>query len=347
MSARAAWLLVAVVAAAGPLRGDWSEIEIPATGSYALLYVPEGAPTGEALPAVVFLHGSGASPEAYRSFVDFAADAAGCALVLPRSASSYGWGTGQDQLTVSESLRLAGESVSLDPERTAIAGHSSGGAYAYLLAYTTVSGYSAVFTLSAPFVHVQSIADPHYTAPIRMYYGTDDPNYSGGSYDALMAQWFRLGVEVETDIRAGYGHNVWPHESMEQGFSFLVDHVYPVLPSCEPSDTVMCLNQDRFQLEVVWRDFRDDSGSGRVVEHGSDDSGLFWFFNQTNWEMLVKVLDGCDSNQHYWVFAAATTNVQYTLTVTDLHSGETRSYFNALGVSSPAITDSTAFQTCP
>ena len=258
----------------------WSELEIPATGSYALLYVPADTVPGEALPAVVFLHGSGASPEAYRRYVDFAADEAGCVLVLPRSASSQGWGTGQDQLTVSEGLRLATELITIDPDRVGVSGHSSGGAYAYVLAYTTVSRYSAVFTLSAPFVHVSTVADPRYTAPIRMYYGTDDPNYSGGSFAALLAQWARLGVEVETDIRPGYGHNVWPDDSMEDGFRFLVEHAYPELPSCQPSDTVMCLGGNRFALEIAWRDFADGEGPGHVVEAGSDDSGLYWFFER-------------------------------------------------------------------
>jgi hypothetical protein len=28
---------------------------------------------------------------------------------------------------------------------------------------------------------------------------------------------------------------------------------------------------------------------------GTDDSALFWFFEESNWEMLVKVLDGCSA----------------------------------------------------
>ena len=79
----------------------------------------------------------------------------------------------------------------------------------------------------------------------------------------------------------------------------------------------------------------------------SPDSGLFWFFSPNNWEMLVKVLDGCRSNGHYWVFAAATTNVEYTLRVTDTDNGVSKQYFNPLGQASPAITDTSAFATCP
>jgi hypothetical protein len=62
---------------------------------------------------------------------------------------------------------------------------------------------------------------------------------------------------------------------------------------------------------------------------------------------MVKVLDGCASNGHYWVFAAATTNVEYTLRVTDVLTGDVREYLNPLGNSSPAVTDTAAFAGCP
>ena len=116
---------------------------------------------------------------------------------------------------------------------------------------------------------------------------------------------------------------------------------------CVPDERTMCLNGGRFKVQVDFEDFDGVSGSGRVVPNGSDDSGLFWFFGADNWEMLVKVLDGCGVNDHYWVFAAATTNVEYTLTVTDTEEDAVRAYTNPLGTSPPALTDTTAFATCP
>ncbi|MDA8016846.1 MAG: ARC6/PARC6 family protein [Thermoanaerobaculia bacterium] len=76
------------------------------------------------------------------------------------------------------------------------------------------------------------------------------------------------------------------------------------------------------------------------------DSGLYYFFDADNWEMLVKVLDACGFNDHFWVFSAATTNVEYTLTVTDTFTGKKKRYFNSLGTAAPAITDTSAFATC-
>jgi hypothetical protein len=117
--------------------------------------------------------------------------------------------------------------------------------------------------------------------------------------------------------------------------------------NCTPTDTAMCLNEGRFRVQVVWRDFQNQTGSGHVVPVSSDDSGIFYFFGPDNWEMLVKVLRGCSINDRYWVFAAATTNVEYTLTVTDTDNDTVKTYFNPLGVASPSITDTDAFATCP
>ena len=74
---------------------------------------------------------------------------------------------------------------------------------------------------------------------------------------------------------------------------------------------------------------------------------MFYFFTPANWELLVKVLDGCEFNDRYWVFAAAATDVEYTLTIKDTQTGTVREYFNPLGRSAAAITDTDAFATCP
>ncbi len=76
-------------------------------------------------------------------------------------------------------------------------------------------------------------------------------------------------------------------------------------------------------------------------------SGLLWFFQAENWEMLIKVLDGCAINDRLWVFAAATTNVEYTLRVTDTRIPAVREYHNELHHAADAITDTAAFDACP
>ncbi len=118
--------------------------------------------------------------------------------------------------------------------------------------------------------------------------------------------------------------------------------------SCTPDANTLCLNGGRFMVQVQWTDFQGNTGAGNVVPGvSSDSSGLFWFFSPDNWEMLIKVLDGCGIDGHYWVFGAASTNVQYTIQVTDTQTGLVKTYSNPLGTQSPAITDTAAFASCP
>ncbi len=116
---------------------------------------------------------------------------------------------------------------------------------------------------------------------------------------------------------------------------------------CLPSRTTHCFGDGRFQAEIEWTDFAGKSGQARTSGFDSDDSGSFYFFSRDNTEALVKVLDGCDFNQHFWVFASMATDVEYTLTVTDTQTRQSRTYGNELGQRSPAVTDTSAFATCP
>ena len=83
-------------------------------------------------------------------------------------------------------------------------------------------------------------------------------------------------------------------------------------------------------MGITWTDFRGNTGVGHAVTL-TDDTGYFWFFRDTNVEVVAKVLDGRPLNGHHWVFYGALSNVAYTLTVTDLATGETRTYDNPLG----------------
>jgi N-acetylneuraminic acid mutarotase len=116
--------------------------------------------------------------------------------------------------------------------------------------------------------------------------------------------------------------------------------------ACVPSATSACLQGARFRVEVDWHDFVGNGGAAQVAASGTPDSGLFWFYGPDNWEVLVKVLNGCQQNDRYWVFAAAATTLQYTMTVTDTATGAVRTYSNPLGAPSPSTTDTEAFATC-
>jgi len=80
---------------------------------------------------------------------------------------------------------------------------------------------------------------------------------------------------------------------------------------------------------------------------GKADSGLFSFFQEDNVELLVKVLNGCATNGHHWVFYSAATNVGFELTVEDKKTGTRRTYTNPLRVVAQPELDTRAFATCP
>ena len=116
---------------------------------------------------------------------------------------------------------------------------------------------------------------------------------------------------------------------------------------CSPNGTTLCLQQNRFMVEVDFRDSPNDPiGSGFPLPHSGND-GIFYFFGSDNWEMLVKVLDGCGSNDRFWVFASAATTVDYNLRVTDTVTGVSKHYSHNPGTAALAITDTSAFATCP
>jgi hypothetical protein len=130
------------------------------------------------------------------------------------------------------------------------------------------------------------------------------------------------------------------------GWLYALDR--PVSTACVAGPERLCLGAGgRFEAEVVWRTAEGFNGPGQVVPGADRDSGLFWFFFPENWELLVKVLDGCGVNARFWVYGAAATDVEYLLRVTDTVTGQVREYWNPLGTRAAALTDPFAFPTCP
>ena len=120
------------------------------------------------------------------------------------------------------------------------------------------------------------------------------------------------------------------------------------LAACPPGANTLCLQGGRFRAEITYRTSNVGAGRGRAVPL-SGQSGLFWFFDADNVEMLVKVINGCGvpGLNAYWVFYAATTNVDFTLTVTDTATGVVKQYRNPLGLAAEPIQDVLTFRSCP
>lgn len=116
---------------------------------------------------------------------------------------------------------------------------------------------------------------------------------------------------------------------------------------CVRNDETLCLNNGRFKVTVDWSGPGFPTRPAFVSELGTPDSGLFYFLDPDNLEFLIKVLNGCGITNHFWVFFAATTDVGFTVTVTDTQTDVVKEYHNPQGQPADAVTDTSAFATCP
>ncbi|MEM8995384.1 MAG: carboxypeptidase-like regulatory domain-containing protein [Acidobacteriota bacterium] len=117
---------------------------------------------------------------------------------------------------------------------------------------------------------------------------------------------------------------------------------------CTPGAATLCLGENgRFRVNAAWETPDGDAGPATAVPF-REDTGFFWFFDPSNVEVIVKVLDACaDPFDRFWVFAGGLTNVDVQLQVTDTATGEARVYRNPQGQRFQPIQDTDAFNTCP
>ena len=119
----------------------------------------------------------------------------------------------------------------------------------------------------------------------------------------------------------------------------------PPEPEPEPgscADDGLCFHDGRFEVRVAWST-ADKNGRGGPFPLDGLDGGLFWFFEAANPELLVKVLDGCGVNRHWWVYVAAATDVAFDVTVRRTDTGESKVYRHHGGELARALGDISAF----
>jgi subtilisin len=137
-----------------------------------------------------------------------------------------------------------------------------------------------------------------------------------------------------------------------------VDQALTVLLSgaCVATATTLCLDNHpgdhRFAVTASFHTSQGGGSSGNAgaipaAPLGVTQGGLFWFFESTNPELLVKILPKCSENSpHFLVFASAGTNVGVTITVTDTFTAAQKVYTNPDLTPMAPIQDITAFS-CP
>ena len=134
------------------------------------------------------------------------------------------------------------------------------------------------------------------------------------------------------------------HQVMAALESELV-HEPVAVTQCTPSATALCLADGRFQVEIDWATDFGTSGAGQAKVL-SVDTGWFWFFDEANTEVMVKVLDARVINGNFWVFFGALSNIDYTVRVTDTATGTVREYENPAGTFA-SVGDTSAFPGTP
>jgi hypothetical protein len=232
-----------------------------------------------------------------------------------------------------------------------------------------LSGVQAEYSVQPWFPNVdgtctiQSVQEGDFDGMIFVYRNTFNPNSPLTGLIAMndddgdtYGQGTSFILEVDVDFSDNYYLVTSGYGSSDQGqfanHIFCGDPVSTVVPAdgglpAYDGSYIELLN-GRFRVNITWTDFSSNSGNAKSVPLGSNDSGVFWFFNPANFEVLIKVINACGFNNRYWVFMAATTNVGFTVNVRDQVTGITYTRTNPLGTNTITdLTDTNALATCP
>jgi hypothetical protein len=179
--------------------------------------------------------------------------------------------------------------------------------------------------------------------------GDDDSHFSAGSseigpLDLDAAVYFVVTAGFAAGEAGSYTTTIHCDTNAQalQGDCFLQS-----IPGIPQSKTI-CL-KDRFLVAIDQVSSHATDGIATPVRIGSTDTGLFWFFDEQNWEVMIKILDACGLNDRYWVYAAGLTDRGHRIRILDSRHPELgiKTYTRALGPPAPAITDTNALGGCP
>ncbi len=264
------------------------------------------------------------------------------------------------------------EGGQVDWAHTVVAGHSQGGGHAAFMGRDRL--LAGVLMFGSPADSSRAfrrpalwLGDPHRTPTSRYYafsHEDDNPTNQLAAWRALGLDGFGETVVVEASSSPFEGShmlltNAPPAIRGREHGSVVADRAVPLDPQGSPlhrpiwrhlleevgRGTSLTLLDSRFEVSASWRRPNGSSGAGTGVALTSD-SGYFWFFRPENVELVVKTLDGCASNDHFWVLAGGLTNIEVELTVQDLETGLQVLYGNPQGTPFQPIQDTSAFATC-
>ena len=118
---------------------------------------------------------------------------------------------------------------------------------------------------------------------------------------------------------------------------------------CAAGGDTICLGGGRFEAKAVSRlaDGEPLRPARRVDAPAAARAGFLALAGDADPQLIVKVADGCATNQHFWVELAAVTDVELEVSVRDTQSGRTWAFYNPAGRAAGVVRDLDAFGTCP
>ena len=121
--------------------------------------------------------------------------------------------------------------------------------------------------------------------------------------------------------------------------------LYALPAFCDDPD-VLCLQNGRFVVRtevdlpgVEPREAMVGAGAGQK-------SGSFWFFEADTTEVLVKFVEGCSVNGHYWLYLTGATDLPYSVSIADTFFDEDYEVEQNSSALDPPHID-TLFAPCP
>ncbi len=302
------------------------------------------------------IHGSGfASPqevEALPQSKDAAPITVGSSRFIP-SSELFTTKTASNGLTMSGniSFTINGTQATINVQTITNSRTTASGPLRLVLVATTtvpvygqtINGYQLA-SYSLPALNPSSSDSPVNSPPLAF---TAPP--AGCYYVTLMLQELQGSDYVYQDLHT-FTAGGTPDGSGFDLFSFGGADCSQSPGSCVRDNHTACLLNGRFQVRVSWRT-NSATGSGNVMAFAgaraeNDESVFFWFFDATNFEMGLKMLNACTFNNKFWVYIGGLTDQGWTVNIVDTKTGASRTYTNPLGHLSTPVGDTSALA-CP
>jgi len=285
----------------------WSDFESDGSGDgiVARIFERDGTPVTAELQVNSFT-------SSHQSFPDVAADAAGNFVVVWDSLGQDGSGLGV------YGQRFDPSGAKVGPEFQV-----SSNAYSGQLDADVSVDHAGNFVV----VYASTHEPPGYYYEIwGRSYGADGAPRGEPFWisPGLTGDYERPHVALSDSGVLVVSANAWLHD-----YESIEAVVRQFALPCVPDATTLCLNGGRFLVRAFYDSGVGLTGAARALPLTAD-SGGFWFFGPDNFELLVKVLDGCGVNGNYWIYAAGLTDVEVDLIVTDTWTGRVRVYPNPL-----------------